>query len=304
MLNKISICLVSAVMALSLVSCKDKSGESGKMESPEIVKYAKYAVAVYKDQELSAWAATLSKTEPVNLNENLTVEKKGKQLEVSKITLSDGTIAYIASRHLGDQPIVFTEETNAYVRNNTSSKVYVKIPKGTIAFTLSERAEWTQIYIGKLGNKWVTKQWVKGGFTTDGSIIEEAKNYDEAISALAKKNLKKEAREEAMEKLKSLESSSVYGDLVKEALGKTESVEEEDVDLEGKAIVTAKSGLRLRAKPGTDGEYITTIPVDEIVTVVSVGGKEETINGSTAYWYEVSWNGKKGWAFGAFLDIK
>jgi hypothetical protein len=31
------------------------------------------------------------------------------------------------------------------------------------------------------------------------------------------------------------------------------------------------------------------------------GNLEETIAGKTASWYEVEWNGNKGWVFGGFL---
>jgi len=281
--------------------CKDKQGTNGaEMKSPEIKKYAKYAASVYSDSALSKWAATLAKTEPVDLVKRVTVDIKGKKVEVAEVKLSDGTTGYISSKNIADAPLVFTEETKVYVRNNTSSRIYTTVPKGTIGFTVSERAEWTQVYIGRINGKWVSSQWVNGGYVKDQSTVAEARIYEDAMALLKKADTEKK-KEEAMEKLKSLEGSAVFGDLVK---GKSEEAEKQEIDMTGKAVVTAKAGLKMRKTSGVDGEEIILIPFNEVVTIGAKGDLEESIAGKTAFWYEVTWKDKTGWVFGGFLDIK
>ncbi len=293
----------------------DPAAQAPEVKSPEVAKYAKYSASVYKSPELKKWVANLSKTEPVSLKQRMDVQIKGKKVELAEVTLSDGTTGFLKSAHLGDAPLVFIEDTKAYVRNNLSSRVYAVIPKGTIGFTVSEREDWTQVYVGKLAGKWLSKQWVNQGFVKDSDIVSQAVAFDKACSLLKKANSDKTTlakaekyRKEAAELLKGLENSGLFKELAEKKLEEMDEnsenmAEEPEVDMKGKAIVTAKSGLKMRSQPGTDGEAIVLIPGKSVVSIIEKG-KEETISDKKSNWYKVTWEGKTGWVFGGFLDIK
>ena len=171
---------ISTIIALSLVfslGCKKK--EEKKEEGPIAKKYAKYKVAVRKDKDLKNWLATLEKAEEVDLlsEEEVIVMKKGKKviLKIAKVNLADGSTGYVESRHLADKSIVFMEDTKALIRPTSGSKVHATIPKDTIGFIVGEKGNWVQVYVGKIDGKWVTKQWVNSGYSTDESLIADAK---------------------------------------------------------------------------------------------------------------------------------
>ncbi len=67
-----------------------------------------------------------------------------------------------------------------------------------------------------------------------------------------------------------------------------------------KMYVVAPSGLRMRDKEGQTGKVVTVIPYGTEVVYLSQG-KGEEIGGRYGIWYKIKWNGKTGWAFGAFL---
>lgn len=69
------------------------------------------------------------------------------------------------------------------------------------------------------------------------------------------------------------------------------------------ARVTA-GPLNLRDKPGLDGGVIGRLSEGEKVLVLGKSAGAETIDGVAAYWYDVETIDKKrGWAFGAYLDL-
>jgi len=304
-----------SVLFLALVliqGCNKGGGDKQKMEiAPgEIIKYAKFATSVYKDQELKTWAATLSKTEPVKLVETVNVQIKGKAVEVSKVKLSDNTIVFVNAKNIGDKPVVFIEDTKAYVRNNASSKVYVTIPKGTIGFVIQENADWIQVYIGQLEGKWVTQQWVNSGFSADNAKVQEAKLYEESAAILKNSASKPDQIKQAQANLKDLSNTTgIFAEMAKTLLN-PEGTQDAGSDMNAadgdttdgqKAEVQAAAGLTMREEPGTSGKSILIIPNGSTVKVIEKGTTEETISGKTAFWYKVDWNGKKGWVFGGFL---
>ncbi len=69
------------------------------------------------------------------------------------------------------------------------------------------------------------------------------------------------------------------------------------------ARVTA-GPLNLRDEPGLDGEVIGRLSEGEKVLVLGKSDAAETIDGKAAYWFDVETVDKKrGWAFGAYLDV-
>jgi hypothetical protein len=194
------------LIAIALIlpeGCKQKEEE--KAEGPIAKKYAKYRVAVRKDKDLKNWLATLEKAEAVDLlTEEKYTNEKGNQFDLSRVKLADDTLGYIESRHLADKPIVFTKETRSYVRPTSGSKVYMKISPGTIGFIIGEKGNWVQIYIGQIKGKWITKQWVEGGYSTDSTLLQEAKELEVAINLIKKE----ETMDKGIEKLKELADST------------------------------------------------------------------------------------------------
>lgn len=171
------------------------------------------------DQEMKTYGATLSKTESVKLLETLNVTIKNAVVEVAKVKLSDNTVLYVNAKNLGDKPVVFTEDTKAFVRNNISSKVFAIIPKGTIGFVLQENAEWIQVYVGKIDDKWITQQWVNSGFTADNATVQDARIYEESAAVLAKADSKADQKKQAEENLKNLVSANgIFSEMARKVL--------------------------------------------------------------------------------------
>lgn len=71
---------------------------------------------------------------------------------------------------------------------------------------------------------------------------------------------------------------------------------------EVRGIVTADS-LRVRARPSVRAEVLSYLRSGEVVEVLRRSEQEERIGGDLAYWFEVSFQGVRGWAFGTHLDL-
>ena len=68
--------------------------------------------------------------------------------------------------------------------------------------------------------------------------------------------------------------------------------------------VNTAAGLKMRDKPGLSGKVLTVIPDKTEVKLLAWGEKEEKIAGKEGSWVKISWKGKTGWAFDAFLNIE
>lgn len=303
------------LMLSAMLACKNEGpGTSGLSKGEGPIKYARVTLSAYKEEGLSTWGANLSKTEPVVLLEIAKVKIKGAETEIAKVKLSDGNIFFVNNKYLADQPVVFLEDTRAYVRNNESSKVYVVIPKGTIGFVLQELGEWAQIYAGQLNGKWVTEQWVNGGYSVDESKIREAKNYEESIAVLGNSSSKQDRIAQSLAILRDISSSSgLFADMANEFLDNYGSKDDDSADDSidesssngsySKAKVEADKGLTMREEPGVSSKAIAVIPNGSTVEILKKGDKKETIGDKTSAWFQVAWNGKKGWVFGGFLNL-
>ncbi|HNX25070.1 MAG TPA: SH3 domain-containing protein [Spirochaetota bacterium] len=304
-----------SVLLLSLIliqGCKKGDKQGLDLAPGDIVKYAKFSTAVYKDQELKTWGATLSKTEPVKLLETVNIQIKGVSTEIAKVKLSDNTVLYLQLKNLADKPVVFIEDTKAYIRNNASSKVFAIIPKGTIGFVLQENAEWIQVYVGQLDGKWITQQWVNSGFTAEEIRVQEAKLFEESAAILKNAASKPDQKKQAEANLKDLTSSTgIFADMARNLIGPAEGMGNAGSEINGaggnsgagEAVVQAAAGLTMREEPGTSGKSIVVIPDGNTVKIIDKGTTEETIAGKTSVWYHVEWNGKRGWVFGGFLAL-
>ncbi len=64
------------------------------------------------------------------------------------------------------------------------------------------------------------------------------------------------------------------------------------------------SGLvRIRAEPLNGAPILSHLGQGTIVEILSQTEQEKTIEGETAYWYEINYEGLRGWLFGAYLQI-
>jgi len=220
--------LCTLIFAVAIGGCK-KGKEEGAADIVLTKKYARYRIAVYTDKELKTWLATLDKAEPVDLIGQEDVTIKTKTVTLASIKLSTEKKGYVKADALADRPVVFTEDTKARVRNNAAARVWAIIPKGTIGFVIDEKADWVQIHVGKINDKWVTKHWVKNGFSGDENLMSEALDFEREAAVLAKGepgSAKYKAAEEAIKKIES-ESTSIFKDMAGELLQKSSKKEED-----------------------------------------------------------------------------
>ena len=71
---------------------------------------------------------------------------------------------------------------------------------------------------------------------------------------------------------------------------------------EWRGIVTADS-LRVRFQPSVRAKVLSYLRRGEVVEVLQRGTDQERIAGAVAYWFEVSYQGVRGWVFGSHLDL-
>jgi len=214
---------ILAAVIFSLImtfACKEEPKPVPTQDnSPIASKCAKYAVNVYKDKERTAWLATLSKAEIVDLlSTEIISDNKGAVAEVAYIRLSDGKEGYLETKHLAIRTIVFTQDTKAYQRNNTGSKLNPTIAAGTLGFVIDEKAEWLQVYIGQVDGQWRTQEWINEGFSTEANLITDAKLYEEALVTLRNKDAKDSEKTEAIKKLQGLKTSTLFSEKAEELL--------------------------------------------------------------------------------------
>lgn len=61
--------------------------------------------------------------------------------------------------------------------------------------------------------------------------------------------------------------------------------------------------LRVRADPVSDAGLVTMLRAGAIVEIVTASSNEETIEGKTNRWYQVQYQGRRGWVFGSYLKV-
>ncbi len=225
--------ILMALLPVLIFACKKEVEKK-----PDLAKkYAKYGIAVYEDQTMKKWMANLAKAEGVEFDPAAVIVQPGGE-DIAEVMLSDGKTGYLQLKHLADTPIVFIEDTKAHERNNPASRVFTTLPKGTIGFMIDEKGEWVQIYAGKIADRWVTRQWVRGGYSTDENLLIDAKLYEEATAALAKSGAKDAEKKEAKKKLEDLvKSSTIFSDLSSKKLeefGDRENPDTSEVSTETK----------------------------------------------------------------------
>ncbi len=69
------------------------------------------------------------------------------------------------------------------------------------------------------------------------------------------------------------------------------------------ATVISTNGLNLRDTPNSAGKLLMKIPKNSKVTVLNKDGREETISGKKANWYQIKYNEAVGWGWSGFLQM-
>ncbi|HDS02265.1 MAG TPA: hypothetical protein ENN72_00980 [Firmicutes bacterium] len=187
--------VVLALLAACSQQPASEEETAEKNQEPRKV-YAKWDNRVYKDKDLKEIVAVLSKCESVTkLGEEEVTVSSGSNEEtftVYHIKLADGVEAYAKENLFALKTIVFTaDSTDCFVRPTMDSRLYYKIPLGTLGFITEEGDDgWVKIWIGKVDDgvkeKWVTDQWVQAGYSDEIELIRDAKLYEKALETLDK----------------------------------------------------------------------------------------------------------------------
>lgn len=213
-----------SILSLFITAVGCKKSETSKKSDALATKYAKFRISVYKDNSMDkkAWLAFLEKGEPVELINEETVKIGKNDIKISKVKLSDDAIAFIQSDYLAVKPVVFIEKNvKVYNRNNINSGEYHVVPAGTVAFVTDEKADWLQIDAGKIGAKYVTGKWVKGGVSDSAELVADAVSLEKVRGVLTE--AVQGSKEEALTLLKTLaEKNNAIGALAKDDLIKIE----------------------------------------------------------------------------------
>lgn len=67
-------------------------------------------------------------------------------------------------------------------------------------------------------------------------------------------------------------------------------------------IVDAPSGLRMRSKPAVNARTVMVIPHQAQVRLLQRSHTKVKIDAEEAYWYQIDFQARQGWVFGAYLQ--
>jgi hypothetical protein len=61
--------------------------------------------------------------------------------------------------------------------------------------------------------------------------------------------------------------------------------------------------IRVRSEPLPDSALVTMLRGGSIVEIICSSTNEETLEGKTNRWYQIQYQGRRGWVFGSYLKI-
>lgn len=67
--------------------------------------------------------------------------------------------------------------------------------------------------------------------------------------------------------------------------------------------VVSSPFLRVREEPLAKSRILAHLRKGTVLEILSRTEKKEVLEDATSYWYQVSFEGLRGWVFGAFLEI-
>jgi hypothetical protein len=85
----------------------------------------------------------------------------------------------------------------------------------------------------------------------------------------------------------------------------------ERIDLPPTPVLSVRSNwgvvrapfLRLREQPLEKATILAHVRQGAVLEIISHTEEKETIEGESAYWYQVTYEGLRGWVFGVFLEV-
>jgi hypothetical protein len=74
-------------------------------------------------------------------------------------------------------------------------------------------------------------------------------------------------------------------------------------DAKPKVLIISGTNVNLRVEPNLKAVRIRQLKTNDTCEILEKG-KQETIDGTTDFWYKIRHKTKEGWIFGAFTSIK
>jgi hypothetical protein len=83
------------------------------------------------------------------------------------------------------------------------------------------------------------------------------------------------------------------------------------IDLPATSVLSAKSyfgiitssHLRLRVQPDITSDAVTTLWRGYVLEILSKDNDLDTVEGQKNYWYQVNYDGLRGWVFGGYVAL-
>jgi hypothetical protein len=93
--------------------------------------------------------------------------------------------------------------------------------------------------------------------------------------------------------------------------GCSKPVAEEPINLPPTPVLSIRSSwgvvrsdiLRIRDEPFTKASTLTHLRRGSVLEILSRTDKKESVDERSDYWYQVSFEGVRGWVFGAYLEV-
>lgn len=67
--------------------------------------------------------------------------------------------------------------------------------------------------------------------------------------------------------------------------------------------IISSTHLRLRTEPSIISSAVTTLWKGYVLEIVSRSTKKEVVENNEDYWYQVTFDGLRGWVFGSYLKV-
>ena len=88
-------------------------------------------------------------------------------------------------------------------------------------------------------------------------------------------------------------------------------IEEEKIKLPPTPVLSIRSNwgvvksdfLRIREEPKPTATILAHLRKGSVLSILLRTEQRETVEDETSYWYQVSYEGLRGWVFGAYLEI-
>ncbi|HEB09947.1 MAG TPA: SH3 domain-containing protein [Spirochaetales bacterium] len=88
-------------------------------------------------------------------------------------------------------------------------------------------------------------------------------------------------------------------------------VEPEKITLPPTSVLSIRSSwavvkspfLRVREEPFADAKILTHVRRGAVLEIISRTEKKETVENDSSYWYNINYEGLRGWVFGSYIEV-